>query len=578
MAGGWGGRHRAADGASLVCLAVPGRLQQLSTAVVPVILGLGVLALQRAGGVVMFDDEIGFLGEAVTLSARDTADPVFRGKPFYSAGYPALLAGPMSVIRADPWVVAVGVNLVLLAALGPLLRHIVRQAIPLSPAAATVAAIVGASAPAVLLQVPRAWTEVCLAVGFAAWTALALQHLRPGAHRWAVPVGLLTGALLSVHRRMLSVVVVTAILLVGRAAHEALLARRADADEAGRRAHWGWAVAGLAALAGSAAGALALDRYVLDRLYDGVTSGSRASKAEVLLTLDWVPTLAGHAWSMLATTAGLTGVGLLALAWFALRGEQRGWAAAVLASALGVTAISVVFLTNGIRADQLVYERYVSPVVPVLVAVGVASLLARTRSAWPSVLASAGALVALGAGLAATVADDRLRGNVQKMTVPTLVGLDVPTVGWGVPYARELHVLPITALALAGAVVAFALLRRGWGGGLAVVALWAGVLVLSSAGSLRPFLDLWEPVGRSAAARLEDEGAEVLQYAPDLRHEVRNVVQYRLGYPEVRLIELDSCPAEPLFLGPEQLEGATFPFEVVEVVPEFGGALYRARC
>ncbi|HAS13010.1 MAG TPA: hypothetical protein DCS55_21255, partial [Acidimicrobiaceae bacterium] len=61
-----------------MCLVVPGRLHQLSAAVVPVALGLGVLALQRAGGVVMFDDEIGFLGEAVSFSARDAADPVFR--------------------------------------------------------------------------------------------------------------------------------------------------------------------------------------------------------------------------------------------------------------------------------------------------------------------------------------------------------------------------------------------------------------------------------------------------------------------------------------------------------------------
>ncbi len=561
-----------------MCLVVPGRLHQLSAAVVPVALGLGVLALQRAGGVVMFDDEIGFLGEAVSFSARDAADPVFRGKPFYSAGYPALLAGPLSVLDADPWAVAVGVNLVLLATLGPLLRHLVVRTVPVSPAAATVAAIVGASVPAVLLQLPRAWTEICLAAGFAAWAALALRHLRPGAHRWAVPLGLLTGPLLSVHRRMLAVVAVTAVLLVGRAVHQAVTARRDPAGQPRSATPWVWMAAGLTALAASLAGALALDRYVLDRIYDGVTSGSRTQKAEVLATLDWVPTLAGHAWSMLATTAGLAGVGVVALAWLAWRGEQRGWAVAVLAAALGVTAISVVFLTNGIRADQLVYERYVSPVVPVLVAVAVASLLARSRSAWPSMLASVGALVALGAVLALTVADDRLRGNVQKMTVPTLVGLDVPTVGWGEPYARAIHVAPITALALAGAVAAFALLRRGWGPGLVVVGLWAGVLVLSSAGSLRPFLDLWEPVGRSAAARLEAEGTEVLQYAPDLRHEVRNVVQYRMGYPEVRLIELDTCPAEPLFLGPEGLEGAAFPVEVIDAVPQFGGILYRAGC
>jgi hypothetical protein len=541
-----------------------------------VLLGLAVIALQRAGGVVMFDDEIGFLGEAVTLSARGAADPVFRGKPFYSAGYPLLLAGPLSVLRADPWAVAVGVNLVLLALLGPLLRHVVRQVAPVSDAAATAAAIVGATVPAVLLQLPRAWTEICLAVGFAAWAALLLRYLRPAAHRWALPVGVLAGALLGVHRRMLAVVLVTGVLLVGRGVQGAVASRRSDDGDAD--AGWWWSLVGLLGLAGTGVAALALDRYVLDRLYDGITSGSRASKASVLTTLDWVPTLAGHAWSMLATTAGLAGVGLLSLALLGLRGTQRWWAASVLAAALGVVAISVVFLANGIRADQLVYERYVSPVVPVLVAVGAASLLSRVRGAVASMAVSAGALAALGGGLALTVADDRLRGNVQKMTVPTLVGLDVPTVGWAEAYTGRLHVVPITALALSGALVAFLLLRRGWVSGLAVVALWAGALTLSSAGSLRPFLDLWEPVGRSTAARLEDEGTEVLQYAPNLRHEVRNVVQYRMDYPEVRLIDLAECPDEPLFIGPESLEGVSFPAEVVDTVPQFGGVLYRADC
>lgn len=548
----------------------------LSVSVVPVLLALGVLGLQRAGGIVMYDDELGFLGEGVMLSTRDAADPEFFGKPFYSAGYPLLLAGPLSVLGTDPWTVAVGVNLALLALLGPLLRTVVRQVTTIPDRAATAAAIVGATAPAVLLQLPRAWTEVCLAVGFAAWVALLLRYLRPDAHRWAVPVGVLAGALLAVHRRMLAVVLVTGALLAARAALGALASR--GRGEGRTDEGWWWSVVGLVALAVTGGAALALDRYIVDRLYDGVTSGSRASKAEVLTTLDWVPTLAGHAWSMLATTAGLAGVGFVALAWLCRERAQRWWAASVLAASLGVTAISVVFLTNGIRADQLVYERYVSPVVPVLVAVAAASLLGRVRSAWPSMALAGGALVVLGAGLAVTVADDRLSGNLQKMTVPTLVGLDVPTVGWGEAFAEQLHVVPITALSLGATVVTFLLLRRSWAGGLAVVALWAGALALSSAGAVRPFLDVWEPVGRSAAARLDEEGTLALQHTPDTRHEVRNVVHHRLGYPELRRIDLAQCPPEPLFLGPEVLEGAAFPVEVVDAVPQFGGVLYRAVC
>lgn len=556
---------------------MPERLQQLGAGAVPVLFGLGVLVLQRASGVVMFDDEIGFLGEAVMLSTRDAADPLFFGKPFYSTGYPLLLAAPLSVLRADPWAVAVGVNLVLLALLGPLLRHVILQVVGVSSWTATVAAVIGASTPALLLQVPRAWTEVALAVGFAAWAAVVLRYLGTGARRWAVPLGVLSGALLGVHRRMLAVVVVTVVLLVVRAGVDAVASRRGAGPRDGAGRSWAWSLLGLTGLGATAAGALTLDRYVVERLYDGVTSGSRTSKAQVLTTLDWMPTLAGHAWSMLATTACLAGVGFVALAWLAFGGERRWWATAVLAGALGVTAISVVFLTNGIRADQLVYERYVSPVVPVLVAVGAASLLARARSAVPSMALAAGTLLGLAAVLR-LFAEDRLEGSVQKMTVPTLVGLDIPTVGWGVAFPERLHVVPITVLAAAAAGVAFVLLRRDRTVGLFVLVLWAGALTLSSLGSIRPFLDVWEPVGRDAAARLEDEGAVLLQYSPDLRHEVRNVVHHRMGYPELREIPLDSCPAEPLFLGPEGIAATGFPVEVVEVVPQFAGALYRAVC
>jgi len=123
------------------------------TALVPVAFGLGTIALQSATGVTMFEDELGFIGEAVWLSARE-GQPILRGSPFYSAGYPLLLAGPLSILPVDPWVVAVGVNLVLLAALGPVLHHTIRSALPVPEAVAAGAAIAGACVPAVVLQVP----------------------------------------------------------------------------------------------------------------------------------------------------------------------------------------------------------------------------------------------------------------------------------------------------------------------------------------------------------------------------------------------------------------------------------------
>ena len=60
------------------------------TALIPLAFGVATIALQAASGVTMFEDELGFLGEAVWFSGR-SGDPILRGSPFYSAGWPVLL-------------------------------------------------------------------------------------------------------------------------------------------------------------------------------------------------------------------------------------------------------------------------------------------------------------------------------------------------------------------------------------------------------------------------------------------------------------------------------------------------------
>lgn len=543
---------------------------------IPFALGLATVVLQRAGGVTMFDDEMGFLGEAVLLSAR-SGEPLLRGIPFYSPGYPVLLAVPLSVLPFDPWVVAVGTNLVLLAALGPLLHSVIRQLFDLPAAHAAIAAAAGAAAPSVVFQVPRAWSEVAMAFAFTTWAWLLLRYSRRGPTVGAVPLAVAAGCMLSVHRRSAVVVVLT----LGAIAIWSLLPLlRREEPLADRVRAVPWRTLVLAELAGvaTALAALALDSWVVDRLYDGTTSGSRLEKAQNLFSTAWIPAVLGHLWSFLATTFALAGVGALFLL-SVLRAKRHVTFSLVLLLAVGGIAMtSVLFLANGIRADQLVYERYLAPTAPILVALGTAAVAQRARAPRWWLLGAAGTLVLSGLALSVSLEDSRLTGDVQKFTVPTLTSFDVVATGWGEAFTSQIHVLPITALVVVGTVlIGLAATRRpGLAAGGALL-LAVATVAAGSAGNLRPFADLWEPTGREASSVLREADVDALQYAPELRHEARNVLHYRLDYPTAVLTDPPSCDVAEYTVGPPGLEQVHDLVPVVSV-GNFPGVVYQLDC
>lgn len=552
------------------------RLLQASTAVVPFAFALATIVLQQADGVTMFDDELGFLGEAVFFSTRDGA-PLLAGIPFYSAGYPALLALPLSLLAFDPWVIAVGVNVVLLAALGPLLHSMARQLFDLAALPAAAVAIAGATATSVVFQAPRAWAEVCVAFVFTLWAWLLLRYSRRGPLQGALPLAVAASAMLSVHRRS-SVVVVLTLGLIAVWSLAPLVKTDGPLRHRARSVPWRTLVLAEVAGVATAVGVLALDAYVVETLYDGRTSGSRLDKAQNLFSTAWIPAVLGHAWSFLATTFVLAGVGSLFLLW-SLRARRHTVFCLVLLLAVGgVAGTSVLFLANGIRADQLVYERYLAATAPVLVMVGAGALAARTAQARWWLLGSAGLLAASGVALSVSLEESRLTGNVQKFTTPTLTSFDMVVTGWGQPFTPGIHVLPITALVL-GVVVAvgLAVSWRTWLGPAVVVAAGATTVAAGSAGNLRPFADQWEPTGRDAAHVLRDADVDVLQYTPHLRHESRNVLHYRLGYPDVVLTDPPSCAVSPYTVGPPGLE--VLPgLDPVVGVGLFPGVVYELDC
>lgn len=551
------------------------RLLRASTAVVPLTFALATIVLQRAGGVTMFDDELGFLGEAVYFSTRDGA-PLLAGIPFYSAGYPALLALPVSLLPYDPWAIAVGVNVVLLAALGPLLHAMARRLFDLDGVAAAGVAIAGATATSVVFQAPRAWAEVCIAFAFTLWAWLLLRYSQRGPAAGALPLAVAAGAMLAVHRRS-SLVVLLTLGTIALWSMAPLVRGGGPLRQRARSVPWRTLVLAEVAGVATAAGALALDAHVVETLYDGTTSGSRLEKAENLLSTDWIPAALGHAWSFLATTFVMAGVGSLFLLWSIRQRRHTVFCSVLLLGVAGIAGTSVLFLANGTRADQLVYERYLAATAPVLVMLGAGAVARRLAPARTWLLVSAGALGASGLVLSISLEASRLTGNVQKFTTPTLTSFDMVATGWGKPFTEAIHVLPITAAVLA--VVALVGIAATWRAGLGpavVVAAAAVTVAAGSAGNLRPFVDQWEPTGRDAARLLAESDPEVLQYAPHLRHEVRNVLHYRLGYPDVALTDPPSCAVSPFTVGPPTLEEEGL--VPVIGVGNFPGGVYQLDC
>jgi hypothetical protein len=542
-------------------------------AIVPLLFGVGSIFLQRAGGVVLFDDEMGFLGTGVLLSLRPgIAD--LTGMPFYSSGYGLVLAGPLSVFPVDPWVVAVGVNLALLAALGPLLFVLCTRALEMPRRAAVGAALLGATVPSVVLTTPRAWSETLMAVAFAVWVVLLERYSRIGPVRGAIPLALSSGWMIAVHRRAAAVALLG---LLAIAVSTIWSARRPgtprDDDRWLRRIAWRpLAIAQAAGLA-AAVSALTLDRYVAGQLYDGAGGGERLGKISNLFSTVWLSGLAGQLWALAVSTFGIALVGALVLVTWAIRRHRTLFGVTLLLAVAGVLMTSVLFLAHGVRADHLVYERYVAPFAPVLVTLGFGSLIGRQSPRWhiPTAL---GIAVGLAAVLRLVVDQARLGGDVQKMTVPALTSLDLPTVGWNHAFAPAVHVVPVTLAAVAALTICAVVSRYGVSASLALLLLPAAVVAAGSAGNLQPFLNVWEPTGRDAAALLEAEGVEQLQVLPGLSSEARTVLQYRLEYPPVVRVDAPTCDISRHAIGPGQPG-------IGRIVARFrpiGGVLYELDC
>lgn len=544
------------------------------SAIVPCLLGIAAVALQGASGVVLVSDEVAYLGIGVELSTRD-ATVQLSELEFYSPGYGIVLAPLLSLLpTADPWAVALVVNLACLAALGPLLWLVLRELFGDRGWRTTVAATLAASTPSLVLQVTRAWPELLLSVVVAAWAAVLARFVRTREPTSGLLAVLAAAAAFTVHRRAIAVVAVTAAVVV--VVHLRSLRRPAAAPRP-RPATAAWLAATLLVAVGHLLANGALDRWLKGRLYvdgDLVDAGERAVE---LAGGDVLPRVVGHGWSVLHATLGLALLGVVGAVVRLWRTPHRDFGVALAVVTGASIVVSAVAVADGPRVDHLLYERYAMPVAVVAVAVGLAVLLRRDGRI---PLASVLVLPAATALLLLTTSADRLEGDVQKLTVPTVASVEHLVERSSTAFLDGISPIAVSAATtvVAGAVVLGRRRRAGAAAGL-VAGAFALVVVAGSLWALRPFLDHWEPFGRTVAEAVRAEGgaAGPIGATADAPEPLRAVVQLRLDHPEVRRVDGDGCPPVELVVAGPAFEPA-WPAELLATSELPAAQLLRVRC
>ncbi|MBA3286926.1 MAG: hypothetical protein H0U21_02710 [Acidimicrobiia bacterium] len=340
----------------------------------------------------------------------------------------ATLIAPLHWLFDDPirvYQAALVVNALLGGVATALLVVLARRLTSLTTWAAAAAAILVSVAPAALFPTEFVWSESLVVPTFLG-TLLALLSFR---ERPSLGVGVaaatLAAAAFGSHSRMLPLTVITVAVV-------ALEVRR-------RRLA---ATTGALIVAWTAAGFLAVTAYsgfVVDRLWDEPTT--RNSYGGIVAQLGKVgatfASFVGQSWYLLVTTAGVAGLGVIALARLARRRQpgdtDRATSAAadarlVLAVVGAHVALAMVFMSDRWRPDQVVYGRYNDAVVGPVVLVGIGELVTSSsvRRLAQDVVAVAVATAVLGGLLVMLRGDELSEGaGVRAMILglqPFLVG------------------------------------------------------------------------------------------------------------------------------------------------------------
>ncbi len=529
----------------------PTRWWMIVTLAVVAVAAVHIAAIFGNRGPVLYSDALGYLGNARFLAGG--TPPTFDGAFSYAPGYSVLLIPLYWVTQqADAvWTGAVLLNVAFATLIMAPAYWLARNMFSLRQHPALLSAAVVSLTPALILQPGRIWTETLFPLVFltAVAAVTSMFGMKPvSATRIgpAIASGALVGYLVSIHGRGIAVAAAFgAILLFGVVWYRIRTSTALIAATA----------AGIVV-----AGDLAVRSYLRSELWTpGDVPANAGSVRRILAAYapdqitSTLSTALGHGWYVIAVSFGLAALGFVALTLVAARSPkwhptsasaQAGAAFAILA-VVGVWLLSAGLLTNVNRVDHRVYGRYLEGVTPILILAGTAALL-KVRVAWRALGYSAALILPVGAGLYWLRGPEQFVGNVQKFTIPGLVGMQSIFSPTNTVFLDRIDVVAISVLATAiGIVGALAIRRNPSTGIIAVLAITVGLTFLGKSASWDPFVSFWYDAYNNVPAALNElsESEAVTYDVAFLNPDARNLYEFRLAPRQLAFVE-GACTPE----------------------------------
>ncbi len=281
------------------------------------------------------------------------------------------ILAPVYWFTDDPTTVfhtALTLNAVLGGLAAGLLVQVARRLTPLTIRWCAAVALIVSLAPSVIFTADFVFSESLVAPLFLATLLVLLRLHESPTRRDAVLAALLAGAAFGAHSRMLPLTLIT-IGVIGLAAFRRRMALRD-------------AAIGIATALAAAYAVSAYTSYLVDRIWNQPSTRNSIGGVREQLTsrLPVLVSALGQSWYLLVASIGIVAFGVIALVRAATGPEQptaptRGDARLVLVVVGACVALSIVFMSDRWRSDQLVYGRYNDAVVTPVLVVGLAVLI-----------------------------------------------------------------------------------------------------------------------------------------------------------------------------------------------------------
>lgn len=503
-----------------------------------------VLGVMGTHGPVLYGDELGYLGIARFLAGG--AAPQFDGIALYDIGYSLLIAPAYLITQRSGliWYYAVALNVVLVTLITYVGMRIASEIFKAPRKLAWASGVAASLAPSLILQPGRVWVESLLPLLLLLSVLLLFRtHENPSPKNAALLVVVLAYLSLTHGRGIAILASFAAVAIYGFLTH---------------RSTWIPAAATLIGLV-VGIGANLLSRSWLSTALFHERQPATAENFRHVLDAFRPENLAnlyaralGHLWYLLVASLVLAAIGVIAWSRTIRESNRLGENARMITSLSVVAAVpallllSAAFLSDGSRVDHLVYGRYVEIMLPLLL-VGSICLLGRQdphRVPWilsGTSLATVSVLLVIASGTTS------LTGNVQKLTIPGLLGFQAIIDRGGEVFIPKIDVGAIAVLTmLIVAVLAslsyYSARLSAWTAIILIVVLSFGAKVTS----WEPFVDFWykEYASIPSAFAWLDDDAQVWYDATQVNPGARNLYEFRYA-PRVMRFTHDPCEVPP---------------------------------